>query len=166
MTRAGPLAVLVAGALWLALTSCDPRVTLAQSPLFEDMRDDLIAQCCECIARRGTRAPGASCAVAEIGPDGGIVVPDGAAVVPDDGTFGADDGDDVVDEDGDGKLEAGEEIPCSCGTDEQTCIDTLSAGERVTVPGTCIDQPNNFWDAPCERACSGVLTFDPVPTGT
>jgi hypothetical protein len=163
MSRAGPLLVLVA-AIALAVSSCDPRVFFAQSPLFEGMRGDLIEECCACLARRGTKAPGASCAEAVIGPDGGIVLPEDAEVIADNGSFTADDNDDIVDEDGDGKLERGEEIPCACGVDEASCIGLLESGERVPVVGACIEQPNNFWDAPCESACSGVLTFDSIST--
>lgn len=150
------LVLVVPLAAFVAVSACDPRVQLAQSPVFEGLRGDLIEQCCACLAQRGTRAPGASCAEAVLSPDGGIVLPDDAVVAADDpgDPFVADDLDDSVDRG---------EIPCGCGLDEGSCIGRLESGERMAVPGACIDQPNNFWSAPCESACGGVLIFDPVP---
>jgi hypothetical protein len=145
--------VLLAALVVSGLAGCNPRAILAQSELFDGVRHDLVVECCTCLSQRGTRAPGASCGEAAIGPDGGIEVAEGAEVVADNPDFGADDGDDTVE---------GDEIHCSCGLDTQSCVSRLEAGGRMTVPGACIDQPNNVWDAPCESACRQVITFDPI----
>jgi hypothetical protein len=150
------LALALACLAAVAATSCDPRAILAQSNLFSGVREGLIQDCCNCLARRGTRAPGSSCGEAAVGPDGGIVVEEGAEVAPDDAEFQQDDMDDVVDDN---------EIPCSCGLNANQCVNQLSkASGRLLVPGACIDQPNNVWDAPCEDACAQVVTFDPIST--
>jgi hypothetical protein len=141
-------------ALVAAALACDPRVFLARTELNDELRHDLLVQCCQCLVRRGTAAPGASCAEAFIGSDGGVLLPSDAVVVEPNEDFVADDGDDAVD---------GREIPCGCGLDQLTCVGRLEAGARIVVPGACIEQPNNVFDAPCERACGGVLTFDPLP---
>jgi hypothetical protein len=150
-------AAAIAAAVWVAAGvvggGCDPRALLAQSTLFAGVRHDLVEECCACLARRGTRAPGASCGEAQLLPDGGTVVPDGADVAPEDSNFSRDDGDDVIDDD---------EIPCSCGVNAGACVTRLEAGGRMIIPGACVDQPNNLFDAPCESACKNVVTFDPV----
>ena len=149
-SRAWTLLPLVLAAFYVA---CDSRACLAQSDLFAGFRDELIDECCLCLARRGTAAPGASCGVAQIAADGGVVIADGGTALPDDPDFPGDNGDDVLDD---------FELPCLCGEDATTCAQTLKRGETVVVTGACVSQgADPFRPAPCEDECRGVLTFDP-----
>ncbi|MCC7110742.1 MAG: hypothetical protein IT382_15725 [Deltaproteobacteria bacterium] len=140
--------------------ACEARAWLAQSDLFASLRPALIEECCLCLARRGTMHPGASCAEAVLGPDGGVVVPGNEPVIPPDAGFDGDDLDDVLDEGVDGGLG---EIPCLCQGNAATCQQALGEGTSIVVTGACITQGAEVViEAPCETACAGVLTFDPL----
>jgi len=136
--------VLVAVFLVMA---CDVRPTLAQFALFSGYREDLAAQCCDCLARRGTSVSGASCSEGVL-TDGELILPDNAVVATGAGV------DDLDDEIGDN------EIPCSCGVSGQACFNQLTKGETITIPGACVDQPTAL--AACESECAGVLSFEPI----
>lgn len=141
-----PLAL---AAFWVA---CDNRACLAQSELFEGYRPELIEECCLCLARRGTAAPGASCGEAQLTLDGGVVIADGGTAIPSDDEFVRDDNDDVIDDD---------ELPCLCGEDAKTCAAKLGAGQALRVTGACVSQGTElFVTAPCEVECRDVLTFE------
>lgn len=136
------------------VVGCDLRPSLAQLRIFSGYRPELVAQCCQCLAQRGTGADDASC---ELGVfvDGGVNAPDGSVTGSGDRDF---DLNDFVD---DG------EVPCLCGDLTQAeCVDALSNGEDgapppgIVVPGACIDQVDRT--APCENACVGVLSFEPI----
>lgn len=153
------LALLALACLPLA---CEVRACLAQGDLFAVLRPGLIEECCLCLARRGTLYPGASCAEAVIGADGGVVVPGGAPMIPLDAGFSGDDLDDVLDEGVDGGVG---EIPCLCQGNAGTCQTALSQGTSIVVTGACFTQGSELvTEAPCEAACAGVLTFDPLAT--
>lgn len=128
-------------------SACDVRPTLAQFALFSGYREDLAAQCCDCLARRGTSVSGASCSEGVL-VEGELVLPDSAIVATGAGV------DDLDDEIGDN------EIPCSCGVSGQACINQLIKGETITIPGACVDQPTTL--AACESECAGVLSFEPI----
>jgi hypothetical protein len=146
-----PLVPLLVAALWIA---CDNRACLAQSEIFADLRPALVEECCLCLARRGTKKPGAACGEAALTLDGGVVIPpDAGAAIPDERGFLGDDGDDVIDED---------EVPCLCASDASTCEQALGSGASIVVTGACVSQGSDFFvTAPCEAACRDVLTFDP-----
>lgn len=148
-------------ALALAPLACEVRACLAQSDLFASLRPALIEECCLCLARRGTRYPGASCALAEISPDGsGVVVPPDEPSIPLDAGFVGDDLDDVLDQGVDGGIG---EIPCLCQGNAGTCEAALGEGTSIVVTGACFTQGSEVvTEAPCEAACAGVLTFDPL----
>ncbi len=148
-------------ALTLAPLSCEVRACLAQSDLFASLRPALIEECCLCLARRGTRYPGASCAEAALSPDGGgVVVPPDGPSIPLDAGFLGDDLDDVLDEGVDGGVG---EIPCLCQGNAGTCQAALGQGASIVVTGACFTQGSEVvTEAPCEAACAGVLTFDPL----
>ncbi len=142
--------------------ACEARACLAQSDLFASLRPGLIEDCCLCLARRGTRYPGASCAEAVLGVDGGVVVPGDEPIIPPDAGFTGDDLDDVVEEGVDGGLG---EIPCLCQGNAANCQAALSEGTSIVVTGACFTQGAEVvTEAPCEQACAGVLTFDPLVT--
>lgn len=146
--RAWALLPLVA-ALYAA---CDSRACLAQSDLFANYRPELIEECCQCLARRGTAKPGASCGIAQLTLDGGVVIADGSAL-PEDAAFTVDDNDDVIDD---------FELACLCGVDATSCAQALSAGDSLVVVGACVRQGSDpTTPAPCELECRDVLTFDP-----
>lgn len=162
MTRPQRLVALLA--LACAPLACEARACLAQSDLFATLRPALIEECCLCLARRGTLYPGASCAEAVLGDDGGVVVPGGQPIVPPDAGFIGDDLDDVLDEGVDGGLG---EIPCLCQGNAGTCQAALGQGTSVVVTGACFTQGSEVvTEAPCEQACAGVLTFDPLVSQT
>ena len=122
----------------LLLTACS---NLAQLAFGEALRDDLIIDCCECLADSSTRDSTATCTEA--------VLVDGQIVVPNDAVYGSDD-DNIS-------------IPCLCdstkGKDE--CIADLHDKTPILIPGACVDQLDG--EGPCESACAGVLSFSPVP---
>ncbi|MDP2342443.1 MAG: hypothetical protein Q8O67_15915 [Deltaproteobacteria bacterium] len=132
----------------LCLLGCDPRPSLAQIGLFSCYRPELVEQCCNCLASRGTGHRDATCS------EGFLV--DGGISAGEDAVFG--DGDQS--EDDDGNVDEGE-IPCLCSGNARTCRDIMNNGAGVTVPGACIDQLERT--APCEAACVGIVNFDPVP---
>jgi len=132
------------------LIGCDP-ACLAQSDLFTGFRPALIEACCTCVAARGTVFPGSTCAEAILVDDVPVAPPDAGPSIPPDAEFFGDDFDDVVD---DG------EVPCLCSGDLDTCRSALNAGAPIVVTGACVSQANG--SAPCEDACRGVLTFDPI----
>jgi hypothetical protein len=144
----------VALLLLFAAAACDQRACLAQSDLFSGFRDELIEECCLCLAFRGTRFPGASCEQAFIAADGGVYVPGDAGIPPDAG-FSGDDNDDFRDPD---------EVPCLCdNVTSSQCEAALQSGARVTVVGACVSQGTTLLRrAPCENACRNVLVFDPL----
>ncbi len=131
--------------------ACDLRPTLAQLRLFSGYRADLVDQCCDCLARRGTGAETASCEEG-VFVDGGVRAPDGAVV----GSGDRDnDNNDSVDEG---------EVPCLCGgLSAKQCRAALTDNDGIVVPGACIDELDVT--APCENACAGVLSFEPVAGG-
>ncbi len=140
--------------------ACEARACLAQSDLFASLRPALIEECCLCLARRGTLYPGASCAEAVLGADGGVVVPGDQPIIPPDAGFFGDDLDDVLDEGVDGGIG---EIPCLCQGNAGTCQVALGQGTSIVVTGACFTQGSEVvTEAPCEAACAGVLTFDPL----
>jgi hypothetical protein len=142
--------------------ACQTRACFAQSDLFSSLRPGLVEDCCLCLARRGTRHPGASCAEAVLGADGGVVIPGDLPMIPLDAGFSGDDLDDVIEEGVDGGLG---EIPCLCLGNAATCKEALSSGAKIVVTGACISQGAQVvTEAPCEQACAGVLTFDPLAT--
>lgn len=142
--------------------ACEARACLAQSDLFSSLRAGLIEECCLCLARRGTLHPGASCAEAVLGVDGGVIVPGDEPIIPPDAGFDGDDLDDVLDEAVDGGLG---EIPCLCQGNAATCEQALGTGTSILVTGACLSQGAEVvTEAPCEQACAGVLTFDPLVT--
>jgi hypothetical protein len=151
MSAAARLGVAVCGVVVVTavVVACDLRPTLAQTAFFPGFRDELALQCCECLARRGTGSREATCSEAIL-VDGGVGAPDDAVVGDTDGSL---DGNDEVDPG---------EIPCLCGgLDQQQCLDRVSNPDAgVLVPGACIDQLEAT--APCENACLGVLSFEPV----
>lgn len=124
----------------LALSTACPN--LAQLAFGEGLRDDLIIDCCECLADNSSTDETATCTEAVL-VDGQIVVPDGAV-------YGG--GADNV------------SIPCLCdatkGADE--CIADLRDKNPILIPGACVDQLDG--EAPCESACAGVISFSPVPS--
>jgi hypothetical protein len=144
---------LLLAALLLALPACDA-ACLAQSDLFAYLREPLIEECCLCLARRGTRFPGASCEEAFVGADGGVVVPGDAGIHPDAG-YDGDDLDDAIQEG---------EVPCLCdGLNAQECKGAMNAGTPIVVVGACVSQGTGvFSEAPCEQACKDVLVFEPL----
>ena len=127
---------------------CDLRPSLAQSGLFAGYRPELLAQCCECLASRGTGHPEATCSEGVL-VDGGITVDEDAVV-----------GNGKQELEGNDEVDDGE-IPCLCSGSASTCREQLDLGRRVTIPGACLDQLDRT--APCESACSGIINFDPVP---
>ena len=145
--------VVVTIAAVLGLLACSIQGTLAQSEVFAELRPELIESCCSCLARRGTSAAGASCAPAVL-VDGGVVLPDDAEVAT---------GPVVEVTEFNDSLDPGE-IPCLCEGNAGSCIGSLSAGASIAVTGACLHQPGFFASAPCESACRGVLTYDPVPS--
>lgn len=146
------LAVLLVG---VASPACDNRACLAQSDLFASYRPELIAECCACLAKNGTVQPGAACAEAFVDVDGGqAILVDAGPAIPDTAPDVGDNNNDVVDPG---------EVPCLCAETEASCIQRLTDGKSVTVTGSCVDQGGGiFRKAPCEDACKGVLTFDPL----
>lgn len=125
-------------AVALGASGCDLRPYLAQTDFFADLRPELIAQCCECLATSETTATTATCSEA--------FVKDGEVITPGDAVFASDD----------------DPISCLCQGDVERCNVALETGGDIVVPGACIDQVEI--EAPCEAACAGVLTFDPLPT--
>jgi hypothetical protein len=109
---------------------------LAQLAIGEGLRDDLIAQCCTCLADTSTNDSTATCAEA--------TVIDGEIVVPDDAVYG----DDVT------------SIPCLCEGDADICISRLTNSTAIVVRGACVEAEDE--EAPCASACSGVLSFSPI----
>jgi len=149
-TRRTLIVAVIAVAAAIA-ASCDLRGTFAQSELGAGLRPELVAQCCQCLSRRGTGDATASCTEAIL-VDGQPTLPPGAVVGDGDRTFDFDD-----------ELDEGE-IPCLCNADEGTCVQALSSGGDVLIPGACVDQIDR--QAPCESACAGVLSFAPTqPAG-
>lgn len=144
---------------------CNVRAYLAQAELFESLRPGLIEDCCTCLAQRGSGSELATCAEAVL-IDGVSTVPPGSTCADDGGCpgtqqcidgscfGGGDRGFDLDDE-----IDP-PEVPCLCQGDLATCIALLSNQGDIVVPGACIDQLDR--EAPCENACTGVLTFDPV----
>jgi hypothetical protein len=130
---------------------CDARATFARSSWFADVRPALVAECCACLARRGTADAEATCAEA--------VLVDGQPAVPAGAVFGS--GDDVAAREADDIVDP-DEIPCLCGdVDEAGCVATLGADDgRLVVPGACLDRLDR--EAACEQACGGVLSFVPI----
>jgi len=128
-------------------SGCDIRGNLAQGAIFAGLRPELVDQCCTCLALRGTGDASASCTQAVL-IDGQPTVPDDAVLGSGDRTF---DSNDAVD---DG------EIPCLCQGNRGSCIEALTNQGDIIVPGACVDQVDLV--APCEAACAGVLSFDPV----
>ncbi len=130
---------------------CDARATFARSSWFADVRPALVAECCACLARRGTADAEATCAEA--------ILVDGQPAVPAGAVFGS--GDDVAAREADDVVDA-DEIPCLCGdVDEAGCVATLGADDgRLVVPGACLDRRDR--EAACEEACGGVLSFVPI----
>lgn len=150
MRRPWALLPLIVAALYVA---CDARACLAQSELFASYRPELIEECCLCLARRGTAKPGASCGVAQLTLDGGVLIADGGSALPEDPFFSGDNGDDVVDD---------FELPCLCGDNATSCRQALGRGDTVVVTGACVSQgADPLRRAPCEDECRDVLTFDP-----
>jgi hypothetical protein len=143
----GAVICCVAVVVLLHAAGCNVRAVLAQTELFESLRPGLVEDCCTCLTRRGTGAADATCTEA--------VLIDGAPTIPPGATFGSGDRgfdlDDAVDPG---------EVPCLCQGDQQTCIAALTNQGDIIVPGACIDQLDR--EAPCESACAGVLSFDPI----
>lgn len=140
--------VVVAAVCCFVAVGCDPRPSLAQLRFFQGTRHDLAEQCCACLSRRGTGNEAASCEEG-VFVDGGVFAPDGAVT----GDGNRDDDDNDVVDDG--------EVPCLCGgLDEDGCFVNLVNNKGIVVPGACIDEVDRT--APCESACAGVLSFEPV----
>lgn len=138
------VAAVVGGAV---LPACNVRAGLAQTELFEFLRPGLIEDCCACLSQRGTGSGDATCTEA--------VIIDDVPTIPAGATYGS--GDRAFDLDD--ELDDGE-IPCLCQGDRETCMAALASQGDVIVPGACIDQLDR--EAPCEVACVGVLSFDPI----
>ncbi len=131
----------------VGLPACNVRAGLAQTELFEFLRPGLIEDCCACLSQRGTGAADATCTEA--------VLIDGVATIPAGASYGSGDrAFDLDDDRGEG------EIPCLCQGDRDTCVAMLATQGDIIVPGACIDQLDR--EAPCESACVGVLSFDPI----
>jgi hypothetical protein len=109
---------------------------LAQLAIGEGLRDDLIAECCVCLADTSTNDTDATCATATI--------VDGEIVVPDDAIYGDDE----------------TSIPCLCEGDADICISRLSNKTEIVVRGACVESAVD--EAPCASACAGVLSFSPI----
>jgi hypothetical protein len=147
-------------AVLLALAACDSRACLAQSPLFEGYREELVEECCNCLARAGTEFPGAACGEAFIDvEDGGVTFdPDAGPSNPEDEPFFGDEND--------LNRQPGE-VPCICDEtiNSKVCASLLLSGAPILVTGACISQGAGAVDeAVCEAECKGVLTFDPLST--
>lgn len=117
----------------LVLTGCPQ---LAQLAIGEGLRDDLIAECCACLADTSTNESTATCAEATI--------VDGEIVVPDDAVYG----DEIT------------SIPCLCEGDADICISRLTNHTEIVVRGDCVERDDE--EAPCASACAGVLSFSPI----
>ncbi len=135
------LVVVVAGAAQLGCPA------LAVFPVFSGLREDLIADCCFCLAENAVVAEGASCTPSTVDENGVLVLPADALTEADVEKNQNNDPDDDIDG-----------VPCLCGGTEAICNTELAAGRTVPIPGACVDQATNI--APCEQACSGVLSFD------
>ena len=97
-----------------------------------------------------------------LGADGGVIVPGDDPIIPPDAGFTGDDLDDVLDEGVDGGIG---EIRCLCQGNAANCQQALMDGTSVVVTGACLTQGAEVvTEAPCEQACAGVLTFDPLVT--
>ena len=146
----GPRVVMLA---LFALGACDNRACLAQSDLFASARPALIDECCTCLAASTSDQVEAACnqAVVDViggGPRG--EAPADAGLSPADGVVIVDDTDNAA--------------PCLCEGDVATCRTALGSGAAIVVVGACLEDGALFFDAPCERACKDVLTFDPLTT--
>jgi hypothetical protein len=117
----------------IAIAGC---TQFAQLAIGEGLRDDLIAECCTCLADTSTNETTATCAEATI--------VDGEIVVPDDAVYG----DDVT------------SIPCLCEGDADICTSRLTNKTEIVVRGDCVERADE--EAPCASACSGVLSFSPI----
>lgn len=163
-SRAFVLAVGVV-VIGLGAASCNVRAYLAQAELFEDLRPGLVDDCCTCLALRGSGADTATCAEAVL-INGVVTIPAGSSCGVDaacPGTKQCVDG--VCFGGGDRGFELNDlvddaEVPCLCQGDRETCIAALTNDGDIVVPGACIDQLDR--EAPCESACGGVLSFDPI----
>jgi hypothetical protein len=155
------VSVVVVIAIVGAGSGCDARAAFAQSSWFADDRPELLAECCACLATRGTADTEATCTEA--------VLVDGVAVVPDGAVFGrggagndaAEAVADIAAREQDDVVDPGE-VPCICGgLDEEACVATLGdPSGRVVVPGACLARVGRV--AACEDACGGVLSFVPI----
>ncbi len=128
-----PLALVAVAVVVVCATACPQ---LAQLAIGEGLRDDLIAQCCTCLADTSTKDDEATCAEATI--------VDGEIVVPDDAVYG----DDIT------------SIPCLCEGDADICISRLTNHTEIVVRGDCVERDDE--EAPCAAACAGVLSFSPI----
>ena len=125
--------IIVVSIVGIAIAGC---TQFAQLAIGEGLRDDLIAECCTCLADTSTNETTATCAEATI--------VDGEIVVPDDAVYG----DDVT------------SIPCLCEGDANICISRLTNKTEIVVRGDCVERADE--EAPCASACSGVLSFSPI----
>ena len=131
MTR--HFASVVAFFVVVSVTACPQ---LAQLAIGEGLRDDLIAQCCTCLADTSTNDSTATCAEA--------TVVDGEIVIPADAVYG----DEIT------------SIPCLCEGDADICVSRLTNHTEIVVRGDCVERDDE--EAPCASACTGVLSFSPI----
>jgi hypothetical protein len=118
---------------------------LAQSDSFAWMRPQLIADCCACLATNQAPSFAATCEQAQ--QQGGTVVEQDPGEPP---------------------------VSCLCmpgsaQEQEDACVQALStpppadrtdtSGDEVLISASCVDE----LDGPCNTACSGVLSFAPLP---
>lgn len=129
--------VAVVSVVVASLTTACPQ--LAQLAIGEGLRDDLIAECCTCLADTSTNDSTATCAEA--------TTVDGVIVIPDDAVYG----DDIT------------SIPCLCEGDADVCISRLTNQTEIVVRGDCVERDDE--EAPCASACTGVLSFSPIQAG-
>lgn len=115
---------------------------LAQLAFGEGLRDELIVECCECLATESTQNETATCSEA--------VIVDGVITIPADAIYGSET-DNVS-------------IPCLCEGDAASCKADLRSKTPILIPGACVDLLDQ--EAVCEAECAGVLSFSPVPGAT
>ncbi|HEY4220463.1 MAG TPA: hypothetical protein VGO62_03955 [Myxococcota bacterium] len=137
-------------ALGLAFVGCN--AWLAQFGAFASLRPALVQQCCECLASKSTRFPGATCAQAFVDVDGGLVF--------------ADDGGPAIPTTSTPDIDAGE-VPCLCSDSLASCVEIVGKGGTILVTGACVYQGAQlfqFQAPPCESDCQGVIDFAPLQT--
>ena len=132
----------------VAVAACDPRSCLAQTPLFASLRPDLVKECCACLANNTTTFPGSACAETFIVDGGPAIAIDAGPANP------ADAGPDYVPV----------AVPCMCEDGEASCRAALTRGVPILVTGACVSQGSGPFvrKAPCQDACNGVLSFEPL----